>query len=252
MNSTSDSRFQRMVRRHSRLLTFVGAFIVFITFVVKEGVKDHVSDAVNSLKTAEGIFLVRDELNESLSACNIDDNRVKHLYERQLTSGNIALADVEEMLAVGRMQQSHMTTEIDNVYRLAAYLPEKRTGFRHYLDDFRDFDAKNVYQQSQKIVELEGKAEWEERQQYGSLQERLQNVSPELRNQTYVYTLAAVDSARRIIGFGQQVLAYCEELKRQEELKLVVWTWVSYALYAFGWGLGLFAKLNENQVGVEE
>jgi hypothetical protein len=50
---------RRFVRNHNRLLTFIGAFIVFTTFIVKEAVRDNLKEYTDSIKIAQNMFILR-------------------------------------------------------------------------------------------------------------------------------------------------------------------------------------------------
>jgi hypothetical protein len=49
------------IRQHSRLATFTGALIVFLTFVVKEAYRDYLKDKIDSIANAESEFLLKME-----------------------------------------------------------------------------------------------------------------------------------------------------------------------------------------------
>jgi hypothetical protein len=54
------------LRKHNRILTFVGALVVFLTFVIKEGLREHLKDLVEALGSAQNIFRIRNENAEML------------------------------------------------------------------------------------------------------------------------------------------------------------------------------------------
>jgi hypothetical protein len=47
--------------RHDRFFTLLGSLIIFVTFVVKEGISDNLKDLVSSIQTAENMFSLRQE-----------------------------------------------------------------------------------------------------------------------------------------------------------------------------------------------
>jgi hypothetical protein len=51
------------VRRHTRLLELLGLLVVFITFVIKDGIRDQLKDRVSTLATSEASFLIRREIS---------------------------------------------------------------------------------------------------------------------------------------------------------------------------------------------
>jgi hypothetical protein len=61
-----ESSFRNYVSRHSRLLIFVGALIVFVTFLVKEGLRERLKDLVDSIDTAQSVFVAERE-NQQMS-----------------------------------------------------------------------------------------------------------------------------------------------------------------------------------------
>jgi hypothetical protein len=52
-------RFRRFARRHDRLLSVAGAFIIFVTFLVREGYRDELKELVDSIDGARNVFLIR-------------------------------------------------------------------------------------------------------------------------------------------------------------------------------------------------
>jgi len=61
-----ESSFRNYVSRHSRLLIFVGALIVFVTFLVKESLRERLKDLVDSIDTAQSVFVAEQE-NQQMS-----------------------------------------------------------------------------------------------------------------------------------------------------------------------------------------
>src|ERR1700733_8399914 len=52
-------QFKQLMRAHKRWVTFSGAFIVFMTFVVKEGLEQRWQDEAGALTTAKYMYAVR-------------------------------------------------------------------------------------------------------------------------------------------------------------------------------------------------
>src|SRR6266403_3978578 len=46
-------------KRHANLLVFAGAFIVFVTYVVREGLYEHWTETAKSIETARDVYLGR-------------------------------------------------------------------------------------------------------------------------------------------------------------------------------------------------
>jgi hypothetical protein len=47
------------LKRHGRLLSLVGALVVFVTFVAKEGIREHMKEVTDSIQGAENVFLAQ-------------------------------------------------------------------------------------------------------------------------------------------------------------------------------------------------
>ena len=60
----SDGDFRNFLRRHSRILTVLGALIVFVTFVVKEGLRDRGKDLLASVESAQTTFVMRSDVED--------------------------------------------------------------------------------------------------------------------------------------------------------------------------------------------
>jgi len=56
-----DVRIKDFVVRHHRTLTFVGALVVFVTVVVKDGLREQLKDLVSSISAAESVFAIRND-----------------------------------------------------------------------------------------------------------------------------------------------------------------------------------------------
>jgi hypothetical protein len=52
----------RQVRRRDRFLTLLGSVIIFVTFIVKEGISESLKDLVSSIDTAENFFVLREDI----------------------------------------------------------------------------------------------------------------------------------------------------------------------------------------------
>jgi hypothetical protein len=71
------SGIKRFVHKHQSWLTFAGAFIVFITFVVKEGLREHWQATADSLNAARYTF----ELKKQSSETRADIEELRHYVQ---------------------------------------------------------------------------------------------------------------------------------------------------------------------------
>jgi hypothetical protein len=75
--------FRSFVQRHHRLLTFLGAVIVFITFIVKEGIRERLKNIGDSVSSAENVFIARSEASR-LPTYLVHVNRRVGVVERMV------------------------------------------------------------------------------------------------------------------------------------------------------------------------
>jgi hypothetical protein len=81
------------LKKHHHLFAFVGALLVFLTFVVKEGLQERVRSVVDSLQRAEDIFTIR------------TDNHVNLMELRTIMA---MLQDVEDAGKVKESGERHL------------------------------------------------------------------------------------------------------------------------------------------------
>lgn len=62
MKSHGNWTIHNRAARNSAILQYVGAAIVFLTFIVKDGVRDSLKDVVQSIESARNTFLIRRSL----------------------------------------------------------------------------------------------------------------------------------------------------------------------------------------------
>jgi len=79
------------LKRHSRLLSLVGALVVFVTFVAKEGIREHMKEVTDSIEGAENVFLAQ-------TGSSIDSIALANLARRMLVNQQ----HLERYTSVGR------------------------------------------------------------------------------------------------------------------------------------------------------
>jgi hypothetical protein len=53
--------FRALLARHNKFFTLLGAFVVFMTFVVKEGARERLKDKLDSIHSAVDVYKIRNE-----------------------------------------------------------------------------------------------------------------------------------------------------------------------------------------------
>ncbi len=193
------------MRNRNRLLTYVGAFIVFGTFVVKDGLREHLRDAAGSISAASNVFAIReDNIETRLELADLK----KNLADKD--AANRSWSDVR----VVQTKSQQMYYSLGAV----AYLIETTHD---------EEDVPRITVLDQELTKI----------RFGSLD---LNMSP---STVSALSLSASALELQLAQFEDEVMQHARlKLQRKQEL-YDIFTWVSYVLYAIGWGLGLVGKL---------
>jgi len=70
-----DKRVKAFVQRYGRLVTLLGAFIVFGTFVVKEALRDRAKDLLTDIRAAEGAYERRAQYDSLMATMFVIEER---------------------------------------------------------------------------------------------------------------------------------------------------------------------------------
>lgn len=224
------------VKHHSRALSIIGALIVFITFVVKDAVRDHVKEIVDSLQSAEGVFLIRADTASVAYAMSGISERVDQIWDATPDRAEyIKTNDSSRIEAFSDLQKYSQGIELlkvnlDRVSRLVHSVPKSKGSdvrtneletfvnrFRKVNQDEKILDTKL---QSDPAIGFEEAAE-----EFSTLGNDYEDLGIDLDD------------------FSERILKEFEEVKESEERFYNVCTWVSYFLYAIGWGMTFAGKL---------
>jgi hypothetical protein len=205
MPSDFSMALKRFMRNRNRLLTYVGAFIVFGTFVVKDGLREHLRDAAGSISAASNVFAIReDNIETRLELADLK----KNLADKD--AANRSWSDVR----VVQTKSQQMYYSLGAV----AYLIETTHD---------EEDVPRITVLDQELTKI----------RFGSLD---LNMSP---STVSALSLSASALELQLAQFEDEVMQHARlKLQRKQEL-YDIFTWVSYVLYAIGWGLGLVGKL---------
>jgi hypothetical protein len=67
-------QLKRFIHKYDRLLSVLGALIIFLTFLAREGFRDELKELVDSIDAAQSVFLIRSD-NRDIA------EQVAHLQE---------------------------------------------------------------------------------------------------------------------------------------------------------------------------
>lgn len=219
------SEFVKLVRKHRRLLTILGAGVVLLTFVAREGVREHLKDLEEDISKAHD--LARENSTDdttqlkdasALLASYLIDKSTP-ISPRKYTTAITVLGD-----EVGRIaRQFQLNKEVDHQLK------------RHSSELKRlDKEIANLY--------------WEWREvNKNALYFFFPDHPDDKRNLDIKRALNVADG---IDLYKEQVGQTSVEIVVESETEMAevrhqyeIATWVSYFLYAMGWSLGLVGRL---------
>jgi hypothetical protein len=225
-------------KRHSRFISFIGALIVFGTFIIKEGIRENLKSLVDTIDSAENTFLAdRDNnvIQETLRSQSRTLARLENVSRKRPNFAKVLMNDGRLMnvsLDIGKTVQD----DIDDVsglqfslHRLLNAIPQLKSSAIEYLDKQyeRNTEAYAVWLSSG--VALDEK--WDQQKQQDALRALL-------------FEEMGLSYARSVLQSSMEnILKKAEMAKAKAEEKYKWATWLSYGAYTLGWGLGLAGRL---------
>jgi hypothetical protein len=245
-------------RRHGRIVTFAGATIVLATFIVKEGIREHLKNLTDTVDTAESVFLVRTDL-EKLRA-EVGRSRIASpAIPADITPFQIAARDVDDC----HRSLDVVRNELEIIAGLINKLPDQQTPIAitnngTLIEGFLTLNGQqpipiwvtNTWYGGIKtpeghwrVLEAQRKQLWKDEYAVrglmrpdhsrdldaASASRRLESVSFELVSNTQ--------------DFGFVILREAMKIKRGKEHSYDFFTNLSYGLYGLGWTLGLVGRI---------
>lgn len=207
--------------RYERTLTLIGALIVFVTFVGKDAIRERYKEQADSILSAVNRFSIIGEverhgagqqtiavwlmyeLSSGLAKKEIIGTQLSILFEREINS-------VAELSALGeilkRAPEENLKKRLDDTVQRLGALSQDRIGVIGMLAP-PDRSTANLDEQVESLSAA-----------YDKIEDEVLNLSADVRT-------------------------FAEKRLESAERHYQWWTWVSYCLYALGWGLALFARL---------
>jgi hypothetical protein len=215
----------KFFRTHQRSLSLLGALIVFTTFIVKDAIRDHAKDLVDSIDSAESAY--RSGIDLTLVSKEIIDTelRIDHLSEGQS--------------AVPSFQKEHVQVATDILTNTSLYL-DKLEALNRLLPE---------NQQDQTSIESAEQTLKEDQAQINDLFDKARQPSV-LKSDTAddERSLSQIESRLwfqywQARPLGDKLARKAEATKNDREARYRSITIASYGLYTLGWGLALFARI---------
>ena len=226
----------RLLKAHNLLVTFIGAVIVFVTFVVKEGIRDYWKDTSATIDSALGAYYVRDQINAL--GIKIDNvSKAVDLVQTTLGDGPKRIEYISDLARFVFMtnkfdqDSARWRLYMENLSRLAAEMPLAE---RDQAEDKIAVLSKNIEafrKNSTRISDLLDTNGKEAFCQLGKVEMEWRNLADEVYSLSY--------------DVSQEARQVRENSKERYER----WNFASYFFYSLGWGIGLLGRIYGIGVG---
>lgn len=214
--------------RRGRLLTLLGALIVFLTFVVKDAIREQVKDTVDALQAADYQFVSTSENALNLSFATEILRTANAIFHRLTAAPSDSLEDSLEDIQPNILQD---IATLENLKRLIEKLPGEESSLRNSLQELEG--RRRALVAGSDNLEKQAKSNKHPTEdEDDSMHDQLDSIGTE-----------SEDLLSDIGKLNGQALDRLTEIRRSEEQKYHRYTLMSYLLYAIGWSLALFGRL---------
>jgi hypothetical protein len=234
-----------MKKRH-KLFAIAGALIIFITFIFKEGVREQLKDLTDSISEGEKNYNERrveqetaekvDNLSKAMQELEDKSDHKKQKQRYYDESGNLVDAD-EQRNEEEHERVTELMHSVSNLFTDLKIRGEHRTEFDEQLSKISGIDAANdKYINAHSIHACQAQIDPNEDTGCGWSDEEIIDAGNNLNIEMGELSQDTLELASKVLQ---------EQEQRRIRLKHFydLFTWVSYGLYTFGWGLGFVGRL---------
>jgi hypothetical protein len=244
MNKTIKARFREgeqreRARRKKRLLTITGALIIFVTFMVKEAIRDYVRDLRDSLESAENIYTLEQQIGnvEMYSTLSNEVTMVtsvkQTLAETPAPSKAEYPTEITRTLMIIHERDAALQGEGQRMARLVDRMPISKTQLTDTMTKLTAMLSDLNKTVETKTKEIKGKP------QDGNTLALAQG------NLAFLLVMEA-----DIFLLGSVILEAARKEEEALETAYNRYTVASIFLFAIGWGVGLYGALSG--IGIPE
>jgi hypothetical protein len=228
-------KWRAFVRDHRQWLTFVGALIVFLTFVSKEVLREHWTGLATSVEGTENILNVRNDLD------------TVYVELRSVARQNLEIYNmVSEERQDAYMARSHMSEEKKK------FLRDAQVGYSS-LQDF-DVIVTGVVSGQKRLEMLRGLvAQLPDHADRENSREALVEAARKFVRTPHDYPPGDLETLKKQIDrFVDSTLSEAREKLEHWRVLSERFGWISIILYSLGWSLGFVGKVYGLQTEAEE
>jgi hypothetical protein len=236
-------KFEMWCKKHAHLLVFFGALIVFLTFVVKEGIGEHFRAVADAIDRARDFYSIRTEIrsasddlkfelgNGGLMAKRMSDAAI---YQMGLRKSHEELYGIDSAIAIIRVLSDSLPNDKLREKSFAIF-KQDRENAGHEVEATFPFGSHNM-------KTFEEHPKWIYQPRHPDSPDTgpvatLNNSRPMALASSLFNFKADVDE------FSSEVFDQAEIIRQKNE-RLSRWAWrISATLFTIGWGLGLVGKI---------
>jgi hypothetical protein len=213
-------------------MPIVGGFIVFFTFIVKEGLMEHWKETADAIDRANTAYKTQKELDEL-------DRSIKEILDYttgRIKTGATSLNDTEARLSADQSFETYLEATHEEMKLLLEKMPENKADAATLAGLKSDTEKAKVLVRKMGALEFDSIV-------FGSDATKLQVIKKEHSQTQGEAEIALKDDTDRMDRFVQQELTKAESVHQRNGLYARWAWWISAFLFAVGWGLGLVGKL---------
>lgn len=235
----SRGRAARWFVKHRDLITVFGGLILFATFVVNDVLRQQEKDVVNTIDSAESIYLIRDsnlalrkEIDQLDANINMSRRKIlradrsKHKEKQTEAREFIPVFDGSEDPVVRLLDESNV--EVDNLQRLVAKASPTAEHLTEFGRVYWEWDKLRMQFFAKPLPLLDEKPT-----------EDAKTITE--RDQAYYLSLWLINS--KISMVGAEILDDAHYTKEKLEHRVKIFTPISYVLFGVGVVLTIVSKL---------
>jgi hypothetical protein len=235
------TKIRPSIRKHHRLLTFIGALIVFVTFVVKEGLRDHLKDLISSIDATENVFLVRQDEHTVLLRLRQIKHRLLDCEAKKRkgrgATREMLLGFAREDVSAAEETEENLLSALDNITRLLDKLPPEADTRASLETIKRNMETSRTrHKDFITFINNDGVITNED----SANQDR---IAADMGRLMEGQTLENFGLYQDALDLAKVVLDKAQMVSKKKESLFNFYSWVSYCLYVIGWGVGLAAHI---------
>jgi hypothetical protein len=254
-------RFRHFVKKHERWFTFIGALIVFLTFVVKEELGDRSRELASAINEGETLYIIRVDHHDIESSLHLmwhsvdairQDAETKQKPQKPQKPNQINSRILAHTISTCLQIKRTLSSVSNLVDKLPYGEPEKRqlTDLQHELDQalleggelYIDRAPTSLIPEKNPsrtrwsyVPKLAGQDPGDEPPNALSADTNLQREA--------AYSKSVYNLLRDTLALDADALTKAKALKQHAENRSRVASSMVAGLFALGWGLGLVGKL---------